>query len=59
MHANLTFKIVSWDENPFDEVEDGAKLTQAHVKRSFGGARFRYRRDSWDLRNRTVLIRAC
>ncbi len=37
MHANVTFKIVSWDENPFDEVEDGAKLTQAHVKRSFDG----------------------
>lgn len=37
MHANVTFKITSWDENPFDEVEDGPKLTQAHVKRSFDG----------------------
>ena len=37
MHANVTFKIVSWDENPFDESEDDSKLTQAHVKRSFDG----------------------
>ena len=37
MHAKVTFKIVSWDENPFDESDDGLKLTQAHVKRSFDG----------------------
>ena len=37
MHANVTFKIVSWDEIPFDESEYGPKLTQAHVERSFDG----------------------
>ena len=37
MRANTTFKIVSWDEEPFDEEEGGPKLTQAHVKRSFAG----------------------
>ena len=37
MHAKATFKIVSWDEEPFDESEGGSKLTQAHVKRSFEG----------------------
>ena len=37
MHAKATFKIVSWDEEPFDEPESGPKLTQAHVKRSFAG----------------------
>ena len=37
MHARAMFKIVSWDEEPFDEPEDGPKLTQAHVKKSFEG----------------------
>ncbi len=37
MHAKATFKIESWDEEPFDESEGGSKLTQAHVKRSFEG----------------------
>ena len=37
MHAKATFKIVSWDEEPFDEPERGPKLTQAHVKKSFDG----------------------
>ena len=37
MKAKVTFKIESWDENPFDEPESGPKLTQAHVKRSFDG----------------------
>ena len=37
MLTNATFKIVSWDEEPFDEPEDGPKLTRAHVKRSFHG----------------------
>ena len=37
MQARATFKIVSWDEEPFDEPEDGLKLTQAHVRKSFGG----------------------
>ena len=33
MRANVTFKIESWDENPFDEPDSGPKLTQAHVNR--------------------------
>ena len=37
MHTNATFKIISWDEEPFDEPEDGVKLTRAHVKKSFHG----------------------
>ena len=37
MRAKATFKIVSWDEEPFDETEGGPKLTQAHVKKSFEG----------------------
>ena len=37
MHARATFKIVSWDEEPFDEPEVGPRLTQAHVKKSFEG----------------------
>ena len=37
MLAKTMFKIVSWDEEPFDEPESGPKLTQAHVKRSFAG----------------------
>ncbi len=37
MLTNATFKIVSWDEEPFDEPEDGPKLTRAHVKKSFHG----------------------
>lgn len=35
--ANITFKIVSWDENPFDESGSGTKLTQARIERSFDG----------------------
>ena len=37
MLTNATFKIVSWDEEPFDEPEDGPKLTRAHVTKSFHG----------------------
>ena len=37
MRAKATFKIVSWDEEPFDETEGGPRLTQAHVKKSFEG----------------------
>ena len=37
MFTNATFKIVSWDEEPFDEAEGGPKLTRAHVKKSFHG----------------------
>lgn len=37
MLTNATFKIASWDEEPFDEPENGPKLTRAHVRRSFHG----------------------
>ncbi len=37
MQTKATFKIISWDEEPFDEPEDGPKLTRAHIKRSFHG----------------------
>ena len=37
MLTKATFKIISWDEEPFDEPEDGPKLTRAHVKKSFHG----------------------
>ena len=37
MLTNATFKIISWDEEPFDEPEDGPKLTRAHVTKSFHG----------------------
>jgi hypothetical protein len=32
------FSIDSWDEKPFDEVADAAKLTRATVARSYSGA---------------------
>ena len=37
MLTKATFKIISWDEEPFDEPEDGPKLTRAHVRKSFHG----------------------
>ena len=37
MLTKATFKIISWDEEPFDEPEDGPKLTRAHIKKSFHG----------------------
>ena len=37
MVVNATFKIVSWDEEPFDESEGGPTLTRAHVQKSFHG----------------------
>jgi len=37
VRANVTFKIVRRNEEPFDEEEGGPKLTRAHVKRSFTG----------------------
>ena len=33
MYTNAAFKILSRDKAPFDEPEDGAKLTRAHVAR--------------------------
>ena len=37
MLANATFRIVSWDEEPIDETEDGPRLTRAHIRKSFHG----------------------
>ena len=37
MPTKSTFKIISWDEEPFDEPEDGPKLTRAHIRKSFHG----------------------
>jgi Protein of unknown function (DUF3224) len=35
--AASTFKIEGWDENPFAEIEGGAKVTQASVKQALSG----------------------
>ncbi len=35
--AHGTFKIQSWDEQPYVESDDGAKLTRASVKQAFAG----------------------
>jgi hypothetical protein len=35
--ANATFKVSSWDEEPFDETEGGPKLTRARVAKVFSG----------------------
>ncbi len=37
MSINATFKITGWDEEPFDEPEDGPKLTRAHITKSLHG----------------------
>ena len=37
MPTRATFKIISWDEEAFDEPEDGPKLTRAHIRKSFHG----------------------
>ena len=37
MRAKATFKILGWDEEPFDEPESGPKLTRAHIRKSFHG----------------------
>ena len=37
MHAKATFKVVSWDEDQFDQQDSGPKLTRAHVRKSFNG----------------------
>ena len=37
MRTEAKFKIISWDEEPFDEPANGPKLTRAHVKKSFHG----------------------
>ncbi len=35
--ATATFKVNSWDEKPYDEMEGGPKLTRATVTKSFSG----------------------
>ena len=37
MPIKATFKIISWDEEPFEESDDGPKLTRAHIRKSFHG----------------------
>ncbi len=37
MLTEAKFKIISRDEEPFDEPADRPKLTRAHVKNSFHG----------------------
>lgn len=37
MRAAVTFRILGWDEEPFDEPEGGPKLTRAHIRKSFEG----------------------
>jgi hypothetical protein len=36
-HAQATFELQAWDENPYLELEDGAKLTRASVEQRFSG----------------------
>ena len=35
--ATATFQVRSWDEKPYDEAEEGPKLTRARVTKSFQG----------------------
>ena len=37
MPTKATFKIISWEEELFDEPENGPKLTRAHIRKSFHG----------------------
>ncbi|HEX5224169.1 MAG TPA: DUF3224 domain-containing protein [Solirubrobacteraceae bacterium] len=37
MSTAATFKIDSWDEQPYVENDDGSKLTRAHVEQTFEG----------------------
>lgn len=37
MQAAVTFRIEGWDEEAFDEAEDGPRLTRAHIRKSFEG----------------------
>ncbi|HVT59945.1 MAG TPA: DUF3224 domain-containing protein [Thermoanaerobaculia bacterium] len=36
-HAAATFEVKSWDEKPYEEIEDGKKLTRASVVQSCHG----------------------
>jgi len=35
--AQCTFKITGWDEKPYKEFEDGAKLTRAQISQTYEG----------------------
>ncbi len=35
--ATATFQVKSWDEKPYDEIDEGSKLTRASVTKSFRG----------------------
>ena len=37
MLTKATFKIVSWDEEPYDDPDSGPKLTRAHIRKAFHG----------------------
>lgn len=37
MLVKSTFKIAGWEEEPFDEPDEGPRLTRAHIKKSFHG----------------------
>jgi hypothetical protein len=34
---SATFEVTNWDEKPFDERKDGAKLTRAEVTKTYSG----------------------
>ncbi len=36
-HARGRFEITSWDEQPYDEIDGGAKLTRASVTQTYHG----------------------
>jgi hypothetical protein len=36
-HIEATFEIASWDETPFDETDEAAKLTEALVAKKYTG----------------------
>ena len=36
-HATATFEVKTWDEQPYDEMDGGPKLTRARVAKSFQG----------------------
>ncbi len=35
--ATATFQVKSWDEKPYNEIDDGPKLTRVSVTKSFSG----------------------
>ena len=37
MLISAKFRHISWDEEPFDEPEDGPKLTRSQIRKSFHG----------------------